>query len=183
MSSLDNNQTVEKENSTKRDGKGLVERIGDIVIRALFLFILIWSFDGFWHTNVPQLNDFQKHYFPEKYKAEQLKLSTLNENNHYLRNLENATKQQLIDANRKVVEMERHVEKIKHNEDAITQKLSTAYEQFEALCAYTETSELMIKHLTKRYSESELDNTISCTNKECTEILQSKSKVRALCNT
>ncbi len=183
MSSVDNSQASETAISTEHEGKGLVDRISDIVIRVLLLFILIWSFDGLWHTNIPLVNDFQKNYFPEKYKIEQLKLSNLNENNHYLRSLEHATKQQLIDANKKVIEMERHVEKIKHSENAIAQKLSLVHEQFEALCAYTETSEFMINHLTKHFSESELNNTISCTNKECREILQGNSKIGAFCNT
>ncbi len=161
--------------------KSFFDTLTDIGIRLAFVFILLWSFDGFWQTDIEEVNNFQKSYFPEKYKQEQLKLSTFNENNRYLRDLESATKLRMEEANNNIEKSNEITERALIERDSLGKSLVSLANEMETLCRYFETSEMMIGHLTSKYSVREIESTLSCTNRECKEILSGKSKVRDLC--
>ncbi len=61
-------------------------------------------------------------------------------------------------------------------------QLATYLEVENLKCRYFDTSLRMIDHLTKKYSEDELENTLSCTSFECEKILNYPSEAMSICS-
>lgn len=162
-------------------GGGFLSGLLSIVFFLSIIFAILWNWDGFWQTNIAPLKDTQKSFFPAKYKEEQLKLSRISKNNEILDEIENRLKS--YEAKSVEALDKANLAKDQAISEAMkAEEVLNAYLERENLkCRYYDTSLRMIAHLTKKYSEDELKRTLSCTSKECKEILNSESLARAVC--
>lgn len=168
-------------NVESSEGGGFLSGLLSIVFFLAIMFSILWNWDGFWQTNITPLKNTQNSLFPAKYKEEQLKLSRIAKNNEVLDEIETRLKsyeaksiEALERAN--LAKEQAMSEAMKAEED-----LAAYLEQENLKCRYYDTSLRMIAHLTKKYSEDELKSTLSCTSKECEEILNSESMARTVC--
>ncbi|RYU63466.1 hypothetical protein ERW51_18590 [Aliivibrio finisterrensis] len=167
--------------SVKSKKESLFDRLTTVVIRCLFLFLILWSFDGFWNTDIRALNDFQQTYFPEKVKLEQLKLSNINQNNQYIDQVVRASERR-IKRSEEIANNSVSIEKEALKEKEIMEKkLMANLNEVNKLCRYFQTSVLMIGLLKKKYSEDEFKNVLSCTNAECKDIILNNHNIDELC--
>lgn len=160
-----NDQEAEntKASIAHQEDNGLLSNLLNLIFITTIVFVLLWNWDGFWQTGIRPLTNAQKHLFPEKHKQEQQKLERITRNNHILNDFEirlNAYEEQATKA-REELERYRAAENLK--------------------CRYYETSLSIIRHLTKKYSEEEIKRQVSCTNKECEEILTGSAAARLVC--
>lgn len=139
-------------------------------IFAMILVALAWNWDGFWQTNIGPLKSAQQEYLPVKYNQEQLKVSRIEQNNELLAK---------IMSRLEVAENESK----RQSEIAATAKsaLAQAVSKEEVKCQYYKTSLMVIKNLTRKYSEDELSAILRCTNSECEQIMNSKPEAQDIC--
>lgn len=168
-------------NVESSEGGGWLSGLRAIVVFLAIIFSTLWNWDGFWQTNIAPLKNTQNSFFPAKYKEEQLKLSRIAKNNEVLDEIENRLKSyeaKSIEALERasLAKEQAMAEAMKAEED-----LAAYLEQESLKCRYYDTSLRMIAHLTKKYSEDELKRTLSCTSKECEEILNAESVARMVC--
>lgn len=139
-------------------------------IFTLILIALIWNWDGFWQTNIGPLKSAQQEYLPVKYNQEQLKVSRIEQNNEFLVKIMS----QLESAEN---ESKRQSEIAASAKTALAQAISKEEEK----CQYYKTSLMVIKNLTRKYSEDELSTILRCTNSECEQIIKSKPEAQEIC--
>jgi len=155
---------------TLKKSSTIFDTIIGYFIFALILIALIWNWDGFWQTNIGPLKSAQQEYLPVKYNQEQLKVSRIEQNNEFLvkimSRLESAES-----------ESKRQAEVAASAKAALAQATSKE----ELKCQYYKTSLMIIKNLTRKYSEDELNAILRCTNAECEQIINSKPEAQEIC--
>lgn len=155
---------------TLKKSRTLLDTVIGYFIFILILIALIWNWDGFWQTNIGPLKSAQQEYLPIKYNQEQLKVSRIEQNNEFIvkimSRLESAES-----------ESKRQAEIAVYAKAALAQAISKE----EVKCQYYKTSLMVIKNLTRKYSEDELNAILRCTNAECEQIINSKPEAQEIC--
>ncbi|SHK28410.1 hypothetical protein SAMN05216369_1347 [Marinobacter antarcticus] len=160
-----------EEKASDTQGGGFLAGVFNFVFMFALVFVILWNWDGFWQTDIGPLSRAQQSVFPVKFNEEQLKLSRIQNNN------------QLIE------QMERRTDSYEQNMVAAEKDAKEAREALAAVrslesekCRYYDTALRMIDLLTRKYSEDELKQTLSCTSPECEEILVSKHQAFEVCS-
>ncbi len=161
------------ENTVEQTSKKRSTTLDTIIGYFIFILILIalaWNWDGFWQTNIGPLKSAQQEYFPVKYNQEQLKVSRIEQNNELLAKIMSRLESAENESKRQ-------------SEIAVSAKaaLAQAISKEEVKCQYYKTSLMVIKNLTRKYSEDELSTILRCTNSECEQIINSKPEAQQIC--
>lgn len=150
------------ENSSKKStvrSKSAYSVVSEFLTIPLLL-MLLWQWDGFWQTQVQPLKVFQKQYFPEKYRTEQLKLLNIRNN------------------------IETISEFQQENNKLATQlkQARVGENKYHSSCRYLDSAMRMMDNLKVHLSRSELDESLRCTNRECEEIKSSSIEPFSICS-
>ena len=146
----------------------------DKMISGVFMVIIsltfLWNWDGFWQTNIPALKNVQQKHLPAKYNEEQLKISR------------SALSNDLLDqANARIHAAEQEAQRQTLLAGEANQKLMDVLAKESEKCRYYKTSLLVIKNLTRKFSEDELHDILRCSNEECEQIVTSSSAAKSIC--
>ncbi|WP_150910422.1 hypothetical protein [Marinobacter halotolerans] len=161
---------VDNKVSDDQDG-GFLASVFNFIFLFVLVFVLLWNWDGFWQTDIGPLTRVQQSVFPVKYNQEQLKISRVQNNNQVIEEMEGRVdryEEAMVEAQNEASEAKEQLAQVINHE---TEK-----------CRYYDTALRMIDLLTRKYSEHELKQTLSCTSPECEEILVSKQRAYEVCS-
>ncbi len=152
-------------------GSNILSKIYEGIFLVVLLFVFIWNWDGFWQTEINWLGNVQQSVFPSKYSEEQLKVSRVADNTQIFEKIEE-----------RLVSIEQENQRLYDQKQAADRSLDQYRTLENEKCRYYDTSLRMLDHLSKKYSDQELQRVLSCTSAECEHILMNRTLATSVCS-